>query len=256
MGQTGSWRPRPWDPIGGPGSASVGSSRKPGGASLQCGLAPWGGKPRTWRIGSRVSVRELSEALCPPCPTGPSRGWAKPVKTLGLGWAGLAWVTPAAGLLISRLKVRFLHGSPLGRGAATPHDSSFRSISCSPFQPRYRGLISAARSPERGASIGDKSSLSGQATCPAWGLGRHQDDRSWTAARASVSGRVVRSPSTYRRPCRGIHRAWKRKVVAGLACPIWAATYVMGAGGLSPGPARSRVANVCREPPDLLAHCR
>jgi hypothetical protein len=28
-------------------------------------------------------------------------------------------------LLISRLKVRFLHGSPFGRGAATPPDSSF-----------------------------------------------------------------------------------------------------------------------------------
>jgi hypothetical protein len=28
-------------------------------------------------------------------------------------------------LLISRLKVRFLHGSPLNRGAATPPDSSF-----------------------------------------------------------------------------------------------------------------------------------
>ena len=43
-------------------------------------------------------------------------------------------------LLISRLKVRFLHGSPFDRGAATPPDSSFRSISCSPFQSRYQSV--------------------------------------------------------------------------------------------------------------------
>ena len=62
------------------------------------------------------------------------------MKTLGLRWDGLAGVSPAGGLLISRLKVRFLHGSPLDRGAATPPDSSFRSISCRPFQPRHQSV--------------------------------------------------------------------------------------------------------------------
>src|SRR5262249_11916855 len=45
-------------------------------------------------------------------PTRPKSGRAKPLKTLGLRWDGLAGVTPAGGLLISRVKVRFLHGSP------------------------------------------------------------------------------------------------------------------------------------------------
>lgn len=63
-----------------------------------------------------VRVPELSENPRHPCPTRPKWGRAKPVRTLGLRWAGLAWGAPAGGLLISRLKVRFLHGSPLDRG--------------------------------------------------------------------------------------------------------------------------------------------
>ena len=59
-----------------------------------------------------MSVRELSENLPHVCPTRPKSGRAKPVETLGPRWVGLVGVTPAGGLLISRLKVRFLHGSP------------------------------------------------------------------------------------------------------------------------------------------------
>ena len=65
------------------------------------------------------------------------------MKTLGLRRSGLAWVTPAGGLLISRLKVRFLHGSPLDRGAATPPDSLCRARGFNPFQPVVRSYTTA-----------------------------------------------------------------------------------------------------------------
>jgi len=50
-----------------------------------------------------VATRIVREPA-PSWPTRPRRGWAKPVKTLGLGWAGLAAETPVGGLLINRLK--------------------------------------------------------------------------------------------------------------------------------------------------------
>ena len=56
-------------------------------------------------------------------------------------------------LLISRLKVRFLHGSPLDRGAATPPDLFFWASSCNPSRPQHRGLGSAARNPRHGPSV-------------------------------------------------------------------------------------------------------
>ena len=69
---------------------------------------------------------------------------------------------PLRGLLISRLKVRFLHGSPFDRGAATPPDLFFWASSCSPSQrPMARRYLD--RQEPRGrpsGRIGDKSSLS------------------------------------------------------------------------------------------------
>jgi hypothetical protein len=52
------------------------------------------------------------------------------IERLGLSWTALVGASPAGGLLISRLKVRFLHGSPSDPGAATPPDS---------FQARAEG---------------------------------------------------------------------------------------------------------------------
>jgi hypothetical protein len=64
------------------------------------------------------SVRELSENRRRTCPTRPKTGGTKSVKRLGLRGRGLAGVTPIGGLLISRLKVRFLHGSPFDSGGS------------------------------------------------------------------------------------------------------------------------------------------
>jgi hypothetical protein len=72
---------------------------------------------RAASIGSGLCPRTVREPA-PSLPNRPRRGWAKPVKTLGLRRPGLAWVSPAGGLLISRLKVRFLHGSPLESGGS------------------------------------------------------------------------------------------------------------------------------------------
>src|SRR5262245_2758459 len=72
---------------------------------------------KTANVG-RVSVRELSENLDHTGPTRPKSRRAKPAERLGVGWSGLAGVTLAGGLLISRLKVRFLHGSPFGAGGS------------------------------------------------------------------------------------------------------------------------------------------
>jgi hypothetical protein len=128
--------PRSWQADGTRGGAGGGTGEGSWAA------ARWrrsGGRESSERAGSgRRSVRELSENPRHTSPTEPKWRRAKSTQRLGLRRVALAGVTSAGGLLISRLKVRFLHGSPLDRGAATPPDL-FPTYQLIPREPENPG---------------------------------------------------------------------------------------------------------------------
>jgi hypothetical protein len=78
----------------------------------EAALATWVG---TGRLG--LCPRIVREPM--PFPPNQAQERAGETREITWRWGGLAGVTPAVCLLISRLKVRFLHGSPTNPGGLT-----------------------------------------------------------------------------------------------------------------------------------------